>query len=139
MVRGVLALGASLLAGIATVVSSLDEDPDFVPFFVSLTFFGGVQAWAGHAPSAGWRQRVARGVAIVWLIAALWAAVLLTFMQSMFVQASSGPTPLPQETYFGLTATAYHAIGLFGGAVLAVTSAFGPDGWFPGTDRPTGQ
>jgi hypothetical protein len=45
-------------------------------------------------------------------------------------QASSSPPPGPEATYLGLTATAYHLVGLFGGMVLVLTSAFGAERWF---------
>lgn len=138
MVRGLLALGASFLAGIATVISSLDEDPDFVPFFVGLMFLGGVQAWAVQPPFLAWRRALEKASALVWLVAALWVAALMTWSQSMFVQAS-GPPPLPQERYLGPTATVYHVIGLFGGTALSVASAFGPDRWFRGRDGSSPQ
>lgn len=65
--RSVLALGASVLAGLAAVVASLDGDADIVPFFVGLTFLGGLEGWAAHPPFAGPRRMLARGVSLLWL------------------------------------------------------------------------
>lgn len=133
MSRGVAGLAASALAGVAATISSLDGDADLVPFFVGLTFLGGVVAWAAQPPFEARRRAVARGVAVVWLIAAVWVGALLM----TFVSALSGPPPAPQATYLGLTATVYHLAGLYGGLVLAVASAFGPASWF-GDRNPAG-
>ena len=67
------------------------------------------------------RRRLAQGVALSWLLAAVWtAALLLAFGQAL------GPPPQPEASYLGATATVYHVIGLFGGAALVLISAFGP-------------
>ena len=126
--RSALALAASALAGLAAVISSLDGDADLVPFFVGLTFLGGLGAWAAHDPFEGARRSVARGAALLWGVAATWVAVLL--VMSVTVWQASGPPPQPAALYLGLTATVYHVIGLFGGAVLMLISAFAPPGWF---------
>lgn len=125
--RSVLALTASALAGLAAVIASLDGDAVIVPFFVGLTFLGGVGAWAAHPPFEGSRRWIARGATLLWLIAAVWVAVLLVY----FVTAgqASGPPPRPEDTYLGLTATVYHVVGLYVGAVLMLVSTFGPDRW----------
>ena len=57
---------------------------------------------------------------------AAWIAVLLVMYQAM----GSRPPPLPEDTYLGLTATIYHLIGVYGGALLVLASAFGPGAWF---------
>ena len=67
---------ASGLAGLAAVIASLEGHGDIVPFFVLLTFAGGVAAWAAESPFVGARRRLARGIAIAWLIAAVWVGVL---------------------------------------------------------------
>ncbi len=121
--RGVLGLAASGLAGLAAVIASLDGDGDIVPFFVGLTFAGGVAAWSAHPPFEGVRQRVARAIAIVWLVAAVWVAVLL--VMSVTVWQASSPPRLPEQTYLGIPATAYHLLGLYGGTVLVLLLAFG--------------
>jgi len=129
--RSVLALAASALAGLAAVIASVDGDADIVPFFVGLTFLGGLEAWAAHPPFVGPRRMLARGVALLWLLAAIWTGVLLIMYITVW-QASSSPPRGPERTYLGLTATAHHLLGLYGGLVLAITGAFGPDGWFAG-------
>lgn len=131
--RGVLALAASALAGLAAVIASLDGDADIVPFFVGLTFLGGVEAWAAHPPFVGPRRMLARGVALLWLLAAIWIGVLLMYITVW--QASSSPPRGPEATHLGLTATVYHLLGLYGGLVLSIASAFGPDGWFAGRSQ----
>ena len=125
--RSILALAASALAGLAAVISSLDGDADLVPFFVGLTFLGGVGAGAAHSPFEGLGRWIARGAALLWLLAAVWVAVLLVMYVSVW-QASSPPRQ-PEDTYLGLTATVYHVVGLFGGAALMLMSAFAPDPW----------
>jgi len=126
-VRSVLALAASALAGLAAVIASLDGDADIVPFFVGLTFLGGVGAWAAHSPFEGSRRRIAQGATLLWLIAAVWVGVLL--VMSVTVWQASSPPPRPEDTYLGLTATVYHLVGLYAGAVLMLVSTFGPDRW----------
>ena len=125
--RSVLALAASALAGLAAVIASLDGDADIVPFFVGLTFLGGVGAWAAHPPFEGSRRRIARGATLLWNLAAVWVGVLL--VMSVTVWQASGPPPRPEDTYLGLTATVYHVVGLYAGAVFMLVSAFGPDRW----------
>ena len=124
--RSSLGILASALAGLAAVIASLDGDADIVPFFVVLTFAAGGVAWASHPPFAGVRRRVARGIAVAWLAAAVWVGVLLVMAQSM----GSGPPPSPEATYLGLTATIYHLVGLYVGAWLVAFLAFGRDRWF---------
>lgn len=122
--RGALALVASALAGVAAIIASLDADADIVPFFVGLTFLGGLQAWAIQPPVTGTRRTAARAIAALWVLVAIWAAVLLIWYQAM---GHDAPPPAPEATYLGLTATVYHVIGLFGGAVVSAASAFGAD------------
>lgn len=120
-VRGIVGLAASGLAGLAAVISSLDADPDLVPFFVGLTFLGGLVAWAVAAPV----RRIAVGAALLWTVAAIWVGVLLLMLVTVW-QGSSGPTPGPVPTYLGLPGTFYHLLGLYGGWVLVVAAVFAP-------------
>ena len=122
--RSGLALAASALAGLAAVISSLDGDADLVPFFVALTFAGGVAAWAAHLPFVGARRRLASAIAWAWLVTGAWVGVLLGMFQAM----ASSPPPTPEATYLGLTATIYHLLGLYGGLALITLAVFGPDG-----------
>lgn len=124
--RSLLALAASGLAGLAAVISSQDGDADLVPFFVGLTVLGGMAAWAAHEPFVGRRRALARGIALLWLLAAFWVGALLL----VYSGDSSAPRPEPKATYLGLTATAYHVAGLYGGAALVLIGAFGADRWF---------
>lgn len=93
--RSALAVVASALAGVAAIIASLDGDADFVPFFVGLTFLGGVQAWATQPPVAGSRRTAARAIAALWVLVAIWAGVLLIWYQSM---GHDGPPPVPEAT-----------------------------------------
>lgn len=126
--RSVFGLAASALGGLAAVIASLNQDADLVPFFVGLTFLGGVEAWAAHPPFDGQRRWIARGVTSIWLIAAIWAGVLL--LMSVTVWQASGPPPGPETAYLGLSATAYYLVGLYGGLILMMISAVGPSSWF---------
>lgn len=130
----VLALAASAMAGLAGVIASLDGDADIVPFFIGLTFLGGAMAWAAHPPLAARRRTLTRGIASLWVFVAAWAGVLLIWYLAM---GRDGPPPPPEATYLGLTATVYHVIGLFGGAVLAAVSAFAPDTWLDRSRSPS--
>ena len=135
--RSMFALAASGMAGLAAVVASADGDSDIVPFFVGLTFLGGVAAWAAHEPFEGSRAWAARAGSLAWTTAAAWVAVLLA--ASMTIMQAASPPPAPEDTYVGLTATAYHAIGLFGGAVLMIACAFAPTRWLDGHDDQAGR
>jgi hypothetical protein len=50
----------------------------------------------------------------------------------MYQAMGSRPPPQPEDTYLGLTATVYHLIGVYGGALLVLASTFGPEAWFEG-------
>ena len=129
--RSALGLAASALAGLAAIIASLDGDGDIVPFFVGLTFAGGVAAWAAHPPFVGARSRAAKVVALVWLVAAIWVGALLVMYVTVWQGSSTVPaTPEPEQLYLGIAATVYHLTGLYGGAVLVLLLAFGPQGWF---------
>ncbi len=125
--RIVLGLAGSALAGIAAVVAT-GSDLFIVPFFIGLTFLGGLEASAVHPPFIGQRRLLARGAALVWLLAAVWVGVLLLMYNTVW--EPSMPPPRPDVFYMGLPATAYHLIGLYGGVVLVLVSAFGPERWF---------
>ncbi len=134
--RSALGLAASALAGLAAVIASLDGDGDIVPFFVGLTFAGGVAAWAAHPPFAGPRARVAKAVALVWLVAAIWVGVLLLMYVTVWQPSSPAPS-VPVPTHLGIPATVYHLVGLYGGCVLVLLLAFGRPGWFGSADTAT--
>ena len=125
--RGALGLAASVLAGIAGVVANQDGDSSIVPFFVGLTFLGGVVAWAAHPPYVDLRRALARIVAGAWLAAGIWIAVLL---QMYRMYGGDGPLPPPEQTYLGLAATIYHLVGMYAGLALVLVAAFAPERWF---------
>ena len=112
------ALGAALLAAMALVVSILDDSAEGIAFFSAAAPGAAVQAWAVREPYGGARRRVAIALAVAWLVAAVWIGVLLVMYQS-----ASRPLPEVEATYFGLTATAYHLVALYGGAVLVAVAA----------------
>ncbi|MDQ2673236.1 MAG: hypothetical protein M3Y40_01130 [Chloroflexota bacterium] len=120
--RSSLALAATVLAAVATVVASQDGDADIVPFFVGLTVAGGIGAWAMHEPFTGRRQYLGRLIAGLWLIAAVWIGGLLLMYQ--MACGCSGPVPPPEATYLGLTATIYHLVAVYMGGALMAVAAF---------------
>jgi hypothetical protein len=120
---GGLALAASALAGVATAIASLDGDLDLVPFFVSLTFAGGLIAVLLQPPLEPTRRNVARVLALAWAGAAIWAGALLVWYQAAC--GCSSPPPAPVATYLGIPATAYHVAATFGGAAFVTVAAFG--------------
>lgn len=128
--RSGLGLVASALAGVAAIVASLDGDADIVPFFIGLTFAGGAVAWAARPPYEGGRRWLARGIGLAWLVAAVWVGGLLAMYQAMC--ACSYPPRPAEDTYLGLTATAFHLVGLYGGLMAVLVGAFGSAGWLSG-------
>jgi hypothetical protein len=131
--RSAFGLAASALAALAAIIASLDGDGDLVPFFVCLTFAGGLQAWATHPPFVGRRRVLARGIAVLWLVAAVWISLLL-----LIYLPTSAPPPGQQASYLGLPATGYHVLGLYGGLVLILLSALAPDRWLVRSQRAPG-
>ena len=125
--RSTLGLAASALAAVAAIAAVADRDVTIAPFFVGLTFFAGVEAWAAQSPFAGQRRLIARGIVVAWLVAAFWIGVLLV-MHQMACGCSSPPTS-PPNLYLGLPGTVYHLLGLYGGLVLVLMSAFGRYEW----------
>lgn len=128
--RSILGLAASGLAAIAAVVATA-SDPFIVNFFIGLAFGGAVEAATAFQPFAGWRRYLARGLALLWLLAAVWIGVLLVMVNTVW--QASGPDPGPAVFILGLPATLYHLLGLYGGVALVMASAFGPDRWFART------
>jgi hypothetical protein len=124
--RSILALAASALAAVAAIVADLDGG--VAPFFVGLTFFAGVEAWATQSPYTGPRRIVARAIAVVWLVAAVWIGVLLVMYQTAC--GCSSPSPPPTNFYIGLPGVIYELVGLYGGLILILASAFGNDQWW---------
>jgi hypothetical protein len=125
--RGLLGLSASALGGLAAIIASEDRDPSIVPFFVGMAFLGAVAGWATGTPYVGPRRTIGRAVGLIWLGSGIWVAVLLGLYQ---LTGGDRPTPPPEATYAGLTATVYHLAGLYGGLALVLVGTFGPDRWF---------
>lgn len=115
------ALGTALLAAITLVVSILDNSAEGIAFFSAAAPGAAIQAWAVREPYGGVRRRVAIALAVTWLVAAVWIGVLLVAYQS-----ASRPPPEIEATYFGLPATAYRLVALYGGAVLVAMAALLP-------------
>lgn len=130
LTRASLAISASAFAALAAVVASLDGDADIVPFFVGLTFAGGVAAWALHEPISASRRLVAKGIGAVWVIAAVWIGALLVWAGVLC--GCSYPVRPPEATYLGLTATVYHLVGLYLGGALMFVAAYSRRRWIAG-------
>ena len=122
---------AAALAAQAAVMGIVDDDGEVVAFFIGLTLLGVVAAWAVRPPYVGRRRTVAIVAAGVWIGAALWVGVLLLMFAGHFA-SMGGPLP-PERTYLGLTATVYHVVGLYGGALAIGLSAFAPRPQDPAT------
>jgi hypothetical protein len=115
------ALAGLLLSLLAAVISLIDGGSVELAFFVLLAIAAATQAWLVRSPDVGWMRRTAQGIAVGWVIAAIWIGVLLLMYQN-----ASRPPPAPEERYLGLTATVYHLAAVYGGALLAAIAAFGP-------------
>ncbi|MEO8247540.1 MAG: hypothetical protein ABI622_10525 [Chloroflexota bacterium] len=117
------AIGAGGLSLLALSMAQVDGDTDIVPFFAGLTVAAVTQAVLVADPSVRWRRMAAFGVALLWLVAAVWIGGLLLMFKVMC--SCSMPFPVaPERTYLGVTATAYHLVGLYGGLVLASLAAW---------------
>ena len=122
--RSLGSLVAAVLAAQAAVMGVVDDDGEVVAFFVGLSLLGLIAAWAARRPYVWYRRTIAMVAGFVWIGAALWVGVLLLMFAGHF--ASMGGPPPPERTYLGLTATVYHLVGLYGGALAIGLSAFAP-------------
>lgn len=120
-VRTWFSVAAFGLSALAAAVSLLDGDLVELAFFALTALAASTQAWCVREPDNQSLMRVAKAIAVAWLGAAAWVGVLL----SMY-QASSRPPTAPEAHYLGLTATAYHLLALYVGALLVTLAAFGP-------------
>jgi hypothetical protein len=105
------------------MVASQVADADYAPFFIGLSFLGGVEAWAGREPMDGRHRAIATWTATIWLVAAAWVGVLLLW--SVASVGGSGPPPGPPKTFLAVPVTVFYLVGLYGGAALVAWSAFG--------------
>lgn len=112
---------AALLCAIAALVSLVDGRTLELGFFIIATCLALVQAWCVRVPHDRMRMRLAQAIAVIWAGGAIWIGVLL-----LMYQTASRPPPVPEATYLGLTATAYHIAGVYGGALAALIAAFAP-------------
>jgi hypothetical protein len=110
-----------VLAATAGLVSQLDGDVDFVPFFVGLTVLGATGAFVVREPYTDNRRVFGAMVATVWIAVAFIIGGLLLWRQVLC--GCSMPEPTAEATYLGLTATVYHVAGVYlGGALMAVAA-----------------
>ena len=122
--RAFLAVAASGLATVGSVVASFDAHADFIPFYAGLALLATVAAAVAHEPFVGTRRLVARSAAAVWLVAAAWVGVLLVMANTVW--QASGPPPTPEQTFLGIPASGYYLAALYGGTVLMLLAAFLP-------------
>ena len=116
-------IAAFALALVALIVSVLDNAQEGLAFFLVAGIVALSQAVAVRQPYEGARRKAAKSIAAIWVLASIWIGVLLVMYQS-----ASRAAPGPEATYLGLTATVYHLIALYGGAVLVTAAAFLPRG-----------
>lgn len=114
--RAGLAVAASGLASLGSIIASLDSHAEFVPFYAGLALLATVAAAVLHEPFVGTRRLVARLAAAVWVVAAAWVGVLLVMANTVWQTAS--PPPRPEQSFLGIPATAYYVAALYGGTVL---------------------
>lgn len=112
---------AALLCAIAALVSLVDGRTLELGFFIIATFLAAVQAWCVREPYDVMQMRLARAIALLWLGGAIWIGVLL-----LMYQTASRPPPMPETAYLGLTATVYHLVAVYGGALATLVAAFAP-------------
>lgn len=124
MRRAWFSIVAAVLSVIAAAVSILDNAPEPLGFFAVATLAALIQAWCLRDPEAIELRRLAIGIALAWVAGAIFIGVLLLMYQS-----ASRPPPGAEETYLGLTATVYHVIGVYGGALATLIAAVGPKRW----------
>jgi len=124
MRRAWFSIAAALLSAIALVVSVLDSVPEPLGFFAVATLAALIQAWCLRDPEAVELRRLAVGIALAWAAGAIFIGVMLLMYQS-----AARPPPVEEETYLGLTATVYHVIGVYGGALATLIAAVGPKRW----------
>jgi hypothetical protein len=119
-----LSVAALVLSALAAAISYFDNDSIELAFFALTSLAALTQAFCLREPDIDWMRRTAKGIALAWIVGAVWIGVLL----AMF-QASSRPPPAPEVRYLGLTATVYHVVAVYGGALLTTVAAFGPSRW----------
>lgn len=120
--RSLLAIGAAILTAVAAIVSQLDGDTDFVPFFLGLTVLGGAGGFAVREPYTGTRRIVGALVATAWIAVAFIIGALLLWERALC--GCSMPEPMAESTYLGLTATVYHVAAVYLGGALMTVAAF---------------
>lgn len=133
--RSILALSAAGLAALAAVTSDVAGQADVVIFFVVLVVGAAFVAALAAGPWTSPARRLARTLAVAWIAAAVWIAVLLGWAQALC--ACSSPEPAaPEPSIGGVPLTAIHlAATYFGGALIAVAAFSGRVGVRGGARR----
>lgn len=121
-----LAVAASGLGSLGSVIASLDSHAEFVPFYAGLALLATIGAAVAHEPFVGTRRLVARVAAAVWVVAAAWVGVLLVMANTVWQAAS--PPPRPEQSFLGIPATAYYVAALYGGTALMALAVALPGG-----------
>jgi len=117
-------IAAFALAALAAAISYFDGASIELAFFALTALAASTQAWCVREYGDVLLRRMAQGIALAWVAAGIWIGVLLAMYQS-----ASRPAPGPEELSLGMTATVWHLVALYGGAVLVTIAAFGPRRW----------
>ncbi len=138
--RTILALAASGLSVLALAVSLATGGDDIAPFFAVLAVAAAVIAWLVRpGDHSVWAGRSARGLAVLWVGAAVWIAVLLVMFRTMCGCSYAEPVA-PPPNVAGIPATVFHLAATYLGGAFVVVAAFsrrlaGPRDEAPEGDR----
>lgn len=122
--RTILAMAASGLGLLAGVVSIAGGQGDFAPFFFALSGFAGIIAWLiGPGARPPRARMIAKGLAVLWAIVAIWIGLLLLWWQASC--ACSYPEPIgPPPNVAGIPTTVFQLTATYLGGALVVVAAF---------------
>lgn len=122
--RTILALGASGLSVLAALASIAGGQGDFAPFFFGLAVVAAVVAWLlGPGRQLPRARTIAKSLAVLWAIGAIWIALLLLWWQAMC--ACSSPEPVgPPPNVVGIPTTVFQLAATYLGGAFVIVAAF---------------
>lgn len=122
--RTILALVASGLSALAALASMATGQGDFAPFFFGLAVMAAVVAWL-LGPGRRWprARAIAKGAAVVWVIAAIWIALLLLWWQALCACSYAEPIG-PPPNVAGIPTTLFQLAATYLGGAFVVVAAF---------------